>query len=116
MNINIDEDCIDVFLLHNNQKILAKGKAPNYYRIISKDIGVKDTFQEIKCKLVNDIVISINIKFRNKYSYPATSIKDRLNIFNQQKEQKNEVAPKKMNVQSFFQTFDEKKKKRLKSE
>ena len=111
MSINIEEDYIDVFLLHNNQKVLAEGKAPNYYRIISKDIGVKDTFQEIKCKLVNNIEISINIKFRNKYSCPAISIKDRLKILNQQKEQKKEVAPKKMNMQSFFQIFDEKKRR-----
>ena len=91
MSINIDEDYIDVFLLHNNNKIKSKFEAPNYYRIIAKDIGVKETYQEINCKIVNDIEITISIKFKNKFSTQAISVKDRLKFFNQQKEQKKSV-------------------------
>jgi hypothetical protein len=119
MSINIDEDYIDVFLLHNNNKIKSKSEAPNYYRIIAKDIGVKDTYQEIKCKIVNDIEITINIKFKNKFSTQAISVKDRLKFFNQQKEQKKPVeqpqyVPKKIKMPVILQKDNQKKEEEVK--
>ena len=83
MSINIDEDIIDIFLLHNSKKILSNTSSNNYYRIISKDIGVKDSFQDIVCKIVNDIEVTISIKFKNKFSSGVLSMKDRLKFFNQ---------------------------------
>ena len=68
MSINIDEDYIDIFLLHNSKKITSKSGSQNYYRIITKDIGVKDNFQELNCKLVDNIELTLNIKFKNKFS------------------------------------------------
>ena len=44
MSINIDEDVIDVYLLHNKVKVKSNNpKSPNYYRINIKDIGVYST-------------------------------------------------------------------------
>ena len=119
MSINIDEDYIDVFLLHNNNKIKSKSEAPNYYRIIAKDIGVKDTYQEINCKIVNDIEITISIKFKNKFSTQAISVKDRLKFFNQQKEQKKPVeqpqfVPKKIKMPVILQKDNQKKEEEVK--
>ena len=78
MSINIDQDYIDVFLLHNDIKIQSEIDSPNYFRIIAKDIGVKDNFKEIKFTIVNDIRLDINIKFKNKFFIKSMSIKDRL--------------------------------------
>jgi len=83
MSVNINLDVIDIFLLHNSKKILSQDSSPNYYRLIAKDIGVKDSFQDIVCKIVNDIEVTISIKFKNKFSSGSMSIKDRLKIFNQ---------------------------------
>ena len=52
MSININEDIIDIFLLHNSKKMLSNDSSlQNYYRIIAKDIGVKDTFQKINSQV-----------------------------------------------------------------
>ena len=64
MSINIDQDYIDVFLLHNSTKVKSASNAPNYYRIITKDIGVKNEFQELEFTVVNDIQLKISIKFK----------------------------------------------------
>ena len=119
MSINIDEDYIDIFLLHNNKKIKSNSNNENYYRIVLKDIGVKDDFQELNCKLVNDIELTINIKFKNKFSTEAISVKDRLKFFNQQKEQKKAVEqpkfiPKKIKMPDFLQKNNQKKEEEIK--
>jgi hypothetical protein len=115
MSINIDEDYIDVFLLHNNKKINGKSGSQNYYRIIAKDIGVKDDFQEINFKLVDNIELTINIKFKNKFSTQAISVKDRLKFFNQQKQEQKKPAeashyvPKKIKMPDFLNKDTQKK-------
>ena len=118
MSINIDEDYIDIFLLYDNKKINSNSDAPNYYRIISKDIGVKDSFQEINCKLVNDIELTINIKFKNKFSTEAISVKDRLKFFNQQKENKKseqpQYIPKKIKMPDILNKNNQKKEEEVK--
>ena len=108
MSVNINQDIIDIFLLHNSKKIQSNDSSPNYYRLIAKDIGVKNNFEDIVCKIVNDIEVTISIKFKNKFSSGSMSIKDRLKFFNQQvsnqkKENENKHIPRKLNTQSYFQ-------------
>ena len=108
MSVNINLDVIDIFLLHNSKKILSQDSSPNYYRLIAKDIGVKDSFQDIVCKIVNDIEVTISIKFKNKFSSGSMSIKDRLKIFNQgisaqKKPNENQYIPKKRPLPNFLQ-------------
>ena len=103
-SININEDIIDIFLLHNSKKVISNTSSKNYYRIIAKDIGVKDSFQDIVCNIVNNIEVTISIKFKNKFSIGTMSMKDRLKFFNQsvQNQQKpnntnyNKPIPKKI--------------------
>jgi len=108
MSININEDIIDIFLLHNSKKMLSNDSSlQNYYRIIAKDIGVKDTFQDIVCKIVNDIEVTISIKFKNKFSSGSISVKDRLKFFNQQvnnqkKTNENQYIPKRLSMPIFL--------------
>ena len=108
MSININEDIIDIFLLHNSKKMLSNDSSlQNYYRIIAKDIGVKDTFQDIVCKIVNDIEVTISIKFKNKFSSGSISVKDRLKFFNQQvnnqkKTNENQYFPKRLSMPIFL--------------
>ena len=83
-SINVDEDCIDVYLLCNNEKVKSiDSKMNNYFRIITKDIGVQDNYKELTFRIVNDIEITINIIFKNKFSIQQGSVRDRLNFFNQ---------------------------------
>lgn len=116
MSINIEEDIIDVFLLFNNKKFRSvNNDVNNYYRIIPKDIGVKDTFKELTFEIVNNIQLTINIKFKNKYSTISMSVKDRLKFFNQQKEIKIEkpiYIPKKLKIPNFFQETQKEKSKK----
>ena len=113
MSINIDEDIIDVFLLLNNKKVMSKNPdMNNYYRIIAKDIGVQDNFQELSFTIFNDIQLTINIKFKNKFSSQSMSVKDRLKFFNQQKETKKsepQYIPKKLKMPNFLQKEEPKK-------
>ena len=108
MSININEDVIDIFLLHNSKKIISNDTSlQNYYRIIAKDIGVKDSFQDIVCKIVNDIEVTISIKFKNKFSSGSISVKDRLKFFNQsvnsqKKANENQYIPKKLAMPNFL--------------
>ena len=108
MSININEDVIDIFLLHNSKKIISNDSSlQNYYRIIAKDIGVKDSFQDIVCKIVNDIEVTISIKFKNKFSSGSISVKDRLKFFNQsvnsqKKANENQYIPKKLAMPNFL--------------
>ena len=74
MSINMDEDYIDVFLLHNNIKIQSEIDSPNYFRIMTKDIGVNNDFKLIKFTVVNDIPLEINIRFKNKFSTQSMSM------------------------------------------
>ena len=108
MSVNINEDVIDIFLLHNSKKLQSNDSSPNYYRLIAKDIGVKNNFEDIVCNIVNDIEVTISIKFKNKFSSGSMSIKDRLKFFNQQvsnqkKDSENKYIPKKLNTANFFQ-------------
>ena len=115
MSINIDEDYIDIFLLHNNKKVNSNSPdSLNYYRIITKDIGVKDSFQEINFTLSNNIRMTISIKFKNKFSTQAISVKDRLKFFNQPKQEtkkqvENQYIPKKIKMPDFLRKEEEEK-------
>lgn len=78
----------------------------NCYRIIAKDIGIKDTFKELIYEIVNNMQLIISIKFKNKYSIQSMSVKESLKYFNQQKEVKNEkpeYIPKKLKIPNIFQ-------------
>ena len=116
MSINIDEDIIDVFLLLNSKKVQSiKQNMNNYYRIIAKDIGVQDNFKELSFVIVNDIQLTINIKFKNKFSTLSMSVKDRLKFFNQQKETKKaepQFIPKKLKMPTFLQETKKEEPKR----
>ena len=120
MSINIDEDYIDIFLMHNNKKVNSNSDSPNYHRIITKEIGVKDDFQELNFKLVNDIDITINIKFKNKFSVLQMSVKDRLKFFNQPKQEPKKTTdapqhvPKKIKMPDFLQKDNQKKEEEIK--
>ena len=106
-SMNISTDAIDIYLLHNSKKILSKNKNQNYYRIIAKNIGVKDSFEDIVCKIVNDIEVKISIKIKNKFSSTGMSMKDRLKIFSQKSETQkkpvqNQYVPKKLSIPNFM--------------
>ena len=106
-SINIDEDIIDIFLLHNSKRVISNTANKNYYRITAKDIGVKDNFQDIVCNVVNDIEITISIKFKNKFSSGKLSMKDKLKLFNQgntnqKKPTENRYIPKKLAIPNNF--------------
>ena len=108
MSINIDEDIIDVFLLYNNKKVKSVNpNLNNYYRIITKDIGVSNDFKEISFTIVNNIQLTINIKFKNKFSAQSISVKDRLKFFNQKVSESKRVEPqyipKKLKMPNFLQ-------------
>ena len=80
---SVDKDILNVYLLYNNQKVQSvDSNVPNFYRIITREIGVKNDFQELTFIIVNNIQLSINIKFINKFSTARASIKDRLAMFN----------------------------------
>ena len=116
MSINVEEDIIDVFLLVNNKKVISKNPGvKNYYRIIAKDIGVKNISQELNFIIVNNIKLTINIKFKNKFSTQSMSVKDRLKFFNHKNETKIEKLqndPKKLKMPvSFRETKKEPPKK-----
>ena len=115
MSINIDEDIIDVFLLYNNKKVKSiNPDNDNYYRIIAKDIGVQDNFKELTFIIVNDIELTIQIKFKNKFSTLSMSVKDRLKFFNQQSETKKvepQYIPKKLKMPNFLQEKKEEPKR-----
>ncbi len=108
MSINIDEDYIDIFLLHNNKKLKSNNpELTNYYRIITKDIGVKDEFTDINFNIVNDIDLTISIKFKNKISTEGRSFKGILNSFNQPKQtqkkaNENQYVLKKLKMPNFL--------------
>ena len=116
MSINIDKDIIDVFLLLNNKKVLSQNPdVNNYYRIIAKDIGVQDKFKELTFVIVNEIQLTINIKFKNKFSTQSMSMKDRLKFFNQQKETKKaepQYIPKKLKMPTFLHETKKEEPKR----
>ena len=104
---NISTDAIDIFLLHNSKKIMSNNSSQNYYRIIAKNIGVKDMFQDIVCKIVNDIEVKLSIKFKNKFASGVMSMKDRLKMFNQKfenpkKTNQNKYVPKKLSIPNFM--------------
>ena len=106
-SININEDIIDIFLLHNSKRVISNSTNKNYYRITAKDIGVKDNFQDIICNVVNDIEITISIKFKNKFSSGKLSMKDKLKLFNQgntsqKKPNENKYIPKKLAIPNNF--------------
>ena len=106
MSVNINQDIIDIFLLHNSKKIQSDTEALNYHRIIAKDIGVKNNFEDIVCNIVNNIEVTISIKFKNKFSSGAMSIKDRLKFFNQgvnnqKKANENQFNPKRLSMPIF---------------
>ena len=106
MSVNINQDVIDIFLLHNSKKIQSDTEALNYHRIIAKDIGVKNNFEDIVCNIVNNIEVTISIKFKNKFSSGAMSIKDRLKFFNQgvnnqKKANENQFNPKRLSMPIF---------------
>ena len=117
MSINIDEDVIDVYLLHNKVKVKSNNpSSPNYYRINIKDIGVKKDFEDITFKMVNDISITISIKFKNKFSKQGISFADKLKMFNQPKQEQkktneNQYVPKKIKMPDILTKKEEEPKK-----
>ena len=81
-SINATKALISIYLEKEGQKILSKDESQkNYYQIIAKDIGVKDSFEDLEITLVNDIKLKLGIKFKNKYSTKGASFKDKLNMF-----------------------------------
>ena len=97
--------------MHNSKKIISNNNSSqNYYRIIAKDIGIKDTFQDIVCKIVNDIEVKLSIKIKNKFSSGGMSMKDRLKMFNQKfenqkKPTQNQYVPKRLSIPNFMQNI-----------
>ena len=117
MSINIDEDVIDVYLLHNKVKVKSNNpKSPNYYRINIKDIGVKNDFEDITFNMVNNIPLTISIKFKNKFSKQGISFADKLKMFNQPKQEQrktseNQYIPKKIKMPDILTKKEEEPKK-----
>ena len=121
MSCNVDKDIIDIYLLYNSKKVKsADSSTPNYYRIITKDIGVKDDFQELTFTIINDIQLTINIKFKNKFSSGSSiNIKERLRFFNQKPNldsRKSEIIkiPKKLAISNYPLKEEENKEKKEK--
>ena len=97
--------------MHNSKKIISNNNSSqNYYRIIAKDIGIKDTFQDVVCKIVNDIEVKLSIKIKNKFSSGGMSMKDRLKMFNQKfenqkKPTQNQYVPKRLSIPNFMKNI-----------
>ena len=96
-NINIDEDIIDIFLLYNGEIVKSlKSDTKNYYRIVSKIIGLSKEFQNLIFEIVNKIELTIQIKFSNNSSTKKEiSFKSRLKMYNKNAEnQKKQIDTK----------------------
>ena len=109
-NINIDEDIIDIFLLYNGEIVKSlKSDTKNYYRIVSKIIGLSKEFQNLIFEIVNKIELTIQIKFSNNSSTKKEiSFKSRLKMYNKNAEnQKKQIDTK--NKKSHKDNKEEKK-------
>ena len=109
-NINIDEDIIDIFLLYNGEIVKSlKSDTKNYYRIVSKIIGLSKEFQNLIIEIVNKIELTIQIKFSNNSSTKKEiSFKSRLKMYNKNAEnQKKQIDTK--NKKSHKDNKEEKK-------
>ncbi len=71
------------FYIINNKVNIINYSNPNYYRIIIKDIGVQTSFEQLTFVIVNNIQLTINIKFINKFSTDSIGIKDLFKFFHQ---------------------------------
>ena len=93
---------------------------PNYYRIIAKDIGVRNEFHYITCSLVNNIQLKLTILFKNKFSTKGKSVKDLIKVLNQpkpeQKKNENQYKPKKVKIPNILKKDYIKKKEDVQEE
>ena len=82
-DINIEEDTIEVYLLQNNTKIQSKKQGQlNYCKIQPLSIGIKNDFQKLELNIVNNIRMTIGIKFKNKQPTNSVSFKNNIKMFN----------------------------------
>ena len=107
--INIEEDYIEVYILHNGLKVQSKVSGePNCAVIHPSDIGVTgDEFQQLELNIVNGITLSIEICISIKAEFNPINIKDNIKIFNQ-----NPQENKNSNNKSTKQDNKEKQKKK----
>ena len=93
--LSVEKDIIDVFLLYNENKVKSTdSQLNNYYRIVTKNIGIKDNFEELTFNIVNDIQLKIKIKIKNKISTQRSIYLERIKFFNSKVEQNSSVQPK----------------------
>ena len=82
-SFNVDEDIIDIYILYNSQRIKSKNtESINYHRIIAKDIGLTEDFEELTFEIVNNIEITIEILIINKYRTRGRRFKEKIKFFN----------------------------------
>ena len=113
--MNIDQDIIDLYILYNGVKIKSKdSESINYHRIICKDIGISENFQELSFQIINNIELNIEIRFSNKYRTRGKRFKNKIQFFNQKIEGSKETNQNKSNKNEINNMTKKEDKKEIK--
>ena len=113
--MNIEQDIIDLYILYNGEKIKSKdSESVNYHRIICKDIGISENFQELSFQIINNIELNIEIRFSNKYRTRGKRFKNKIQFFNQKIEGSKETNQNKSNKMEINNMTKKEDKKEIK--
>ena len=79
-NIDSINSSIYIYIEIEGKKLQSKSTKENYYKIILKDVGIKNEKKELNCKLFDNIELKILIRIINKYGIRKSSIFQNKNI------------------------------------
>jgi hypothetical protein len=79
-NIDSINSSIYIYIEIEGKKLQSKSTKENYYKIILKDMGIKNEKKELNCKLFDNIELKILIRIINKYGIRKSSIFQNKNI------------------------------------
>ena len=79
-NIDSINSSIYIYIEIEGKKIQSESTKENYYKIILKDMGIKNEKKELNCKLFDNIELKILIRIINKYGIRKSSIFQNKNI------------------------------------
>ena len=79
-NIDSINSSIYIYIEIEGKKIKSESTKENYYKIILKDVGIKNEKKELNCKLFDNIELKILIRIINKYGIRNSSIFQNKNI------------------------------------
>ena len=79
-NIDSINSSIYIYIEIEGKKIQSESTKENYYKIILKDVGIKNEKKELNCKLFDNIELKILIRIINKYGIRKSSIFQNKNI------------------------------------